>query len=148
MYVQGLLLRWNVLCLFELLRRSGHCFANASDLHRWSATKIGKSEVAKLKPYKNDLEHLLSMMTVQGRKEPNYQPVTQELEVQSKAFTDFVWNCTLELAEVDALEKDDPHDEKFQGIAGKLKTFCTNAEHHYNGAKGAKARYSGILGVK
>ena len=90
MYVQGLLPRWSVLCLFELLRRSGHCFANASDLHR----------------------------------------------------------CTLELAEVDTLEKDDPHDDKFQGVADKLKKFCTNAEHHYNGTKGAKARYSGILGVK
>ena len=107
-----------------------------------------RSSLPKLKPLKNDLDHLLSLIMVKARKEAAYTGLSKELDDMCKKLTDFIWSCTMEVAEVDDLLPDDPDDEKLKAMSEKLKSYVTNAEHHCNGAKGAKLRFQGVLGIK
>ena len=107
-----------------------------------------RSSLPKLKPLKNDLDHLLSLIMVKARKEAAYVGLSTELDDVCKKLTDFIWICTMEVAEVEDLLPDDPDDERTIAFSEAMQTYVTNSEHHYNGAKGAKLRFQGVIGIK
>ena len=102
----------------------------------------------KVKPFKGELEELLSLMTVRATKDGGIVSATKELETMEACFKKYVWDCTLVLAESDAIDKEDPDDGKLKKMTDKIKALIVNSEHHYNGAKGAKTRFRGILGLQ
>ena len=99
-----------------------------------------------MKNLKNDLDMLLSGLLVKARKQSEYTVIAGELEQQVKKVGAFNWAVTLELAEVDDIKSDEPDDEKLKAALARLTTYITNTEHHYNGGKGAKTRFGGVLG--
>ena len=102
----------------------------------------------RLKPLKKDLEHLLSLMTVQARKMPEYEVMMKEFDSQVKAFAEFIWKATLQMAEIEDCNGSDLDENNTKVLLLRVRGFVTNGEHHLNGAKGAKTRFSGVLNIK
>jgi len=99
-----------------------------------------------MKNLKNDLDLLLSGLMVKARKKSEYTVIAGELETMVKKVGEFNWTVTMELAEVEDIKSDEPDDAKLKVVLDKLTTLVTNTEHHFNGGKGAKTRFAGILG--
>ena len=100
--------------------------------------------MTKLKPLKNDLEELLSKMSIKARARPEYTSTTAELDKMYQALSEFIWNSVLYLADVESV-KEETDDHIVQEYISKLKNFIQNADHHLAGAKGAKTKYCGLL---
>ena len=54
----------------------------------------------------------------------------------------------MQIDEVSLVHVGDLDEQETKVLITKLKGFSTNAEHHLNGAKGAKTRFSGVLNIK
>ena len=101
--------------------------------------------IGKLEQVLKELTKMKGAMAYKAKAETTYAPFKDKMFTQVNELDLFVQEMQMHLMEVEEVEKDCPEDEYMKKLDALSATYVTNANHHLNGALGAKTEYGGML---